>query len=187
MRNVTPTLKVLVSLLALANVLTTAGYAQEKGKNSPTEIDNTMTTTMTLADRNKGVLELILNQAFNERKFELLKDLVSEEYPGANGLRSAEAFQAPIRQLLKGFPDAQWNIQQVIAEDNHVFVSWKLEGTHSGTWLNIPATGKKVSGAAMGVYELKDGKVVSGQVLTDRLGFLQALGVLPNDVSKIVK
>ncbi len=39
----------------------------------------------------------------------------------------------------------------------------------------------------MGIYELKDGKVVKGQVLTDRLGFLQSLEVLPVDISKIVK
>lgn len=146
-----------------------------------------MTTTTTLAERNKEVLELIMNHAFNERKFELLQDVVSDEYAGPNSLRGAEGFQAPIQQLLKGFPDARWNIQQIIAEDNNVFVSWKLEGTHTGTWLNIPATGKKVSGAAMGIYELKDGKVVKAQVLTDRLGFLQALEVLPVDISKIVK
>jgi steroid delta-isomerase-like uncharacterized protein len=185
MKRVAQTRKVLTILIPLAMLLSGNGYAQSKKINS-TQTENIMTTT-TLTERNKEVLEVIMNRAFNERKFELLKELVSDEYVGLNGLRGAEAFQAPILQLIKGFPDAQWNIQQIIADDRSVFVSWKLEGTHSGTWLNIPATGKKVSGAAMGVYELKDGKVVKGQVITDRLGFLQALGVIPADVSTLVK
>ncbi len=133
----------LAIVIPLAIGISATGVAQQTEKINSTKTEKSMTTTTTLAERNKEVLELIMNHAFNERKFELLKDVVSDEYEGPNGLRGAEGFQAPIQQLLKGFPDARWNIQQIIAEDNNVFVSWKLDGTHMGTWLNIPATGKK--------------------------------------------
>jgi predicted ester cyclase/heme-degrading monooxygenase HmoA len=142
--------------------------------------------TMTTTERNKEIISLVLEQAFNQRKMELLTNVISEDYIGFNGTKGATGFQAPILQLIDGFADARWNIQQIFAEGDKVYVSWKLEGTHTGTWQHIPPTGKKVSVNAMGTYELKNGKIVNAQVLTDRLGLLQELEIVPSDVTKLV-
>jgi predicted ester cyclase/heme-degrading monooxygenase HmoA len=155
------------------------------------DLQNSTTTKseqrmLTITEKNKEILRLVLEQAFNQRKMELLTDVVSEDYIGFNGTKGAAGFQAPIRQLIDGFADARWNVQQIFAEGDKVFVSWKLEGTHTGTWQRIPPTGKRVSVNAMGTYELKDGKIVNAQVLTDRLGFLQELGIAPSDITKLV-
>jgi hypothetical protein len=43
----------------------------------------------------------------------------------------------------------------------------------------VPATGRPVVDEGFAVFELKDGKIVRSALLTDRLGFLQAIGVVP--------
>jgi predicted ester cyclase len=135
-----------------------------------------------MEQHNKELVRKIYDQCLNTRNFALLKDLVSDEYTGITGKKGAEGFQEPMQGLIKSFPDMQWIVTSLIAEDDKVFVSWRVEGINTSSFNNIPATGKKISSDGMGVLTLKEGKVISTQVLTDRLHFLQELEVLPTDV-----
>lgn len=141
---------------------------------------------MNTAQQNKDLVRKIYDQGLNKRNFDLLKDLISEDYTGISGTKGAAGFQEPTQALIKGFPDMQWIITNLVAEDDKVFVSWKAEGTHSDSFNNIPATGKKISSGGMGVFTLKVGKVISTQVLTDRVHFLQQMEVLPADINVLV-
>jgi steroid delta-isomerase-like uncharacterized protein len=142
---------------------------------------------MTTTQRNKEVIQKLYEQALNKRNLELLKDLISENYTGIGGKKGPAAFEQPVAELIKAFPDIQWKIEELISEGDKVVIKWKVEGTHTEQFQYIPATGKTVSSGGMGIYELKDGKVVSTQVLTDRVGFLQQLEVLPLDLASLVK
>jgi predicted ester cyclase len=138
------------------------------------------------AQQNKELVRKIYDQGFNKRNFELLKDLISDEYTGIQGKKGAAGFQEPVQVLIKGFPDMQWIVTNLVAEDDKVFVSWRVEGINKNSFNNIPATGKKISSDGMGVLTLKDGKVISTQVLTDRVHFLQELEVLPADINVLI-
>jgi hypothetical protein len=85
--------------------------------------------------------------------------------------------------MIKAFPDARWTLTEIVAEGNKVFVKQNVEGTHQEQFQNIAATGRSISNEGTAIYELKDGKIISHQIQTDRLGFLQQLGVLLNDVA----
>lgn len=139
------------------------------------------------AQQNKELVKKVYDKCLNKRNFDLLNGLISEEYVGLSGKKGAAGFQEPMHALIKGFPDAQWVLTNLIAEDDKVFASWKVEGTHTNTFNNIPATNKKISSEGMGILTLKDGKVISTHVLTDRFGFMQALDVLPADINVLIK
>jgi steroid delta-isomerase-like uncharacterized protein len=141
---------------------------------------------MNTAQKNKELVRKIYDQCLNKRNFDLLKDLISEQYTGISGTKGAAGFQEPMQALIKGFPDMQWIITSLVAEDDKVFVSWRVEGTHEHTFTNIPATGKKISSGGMGILTLKDGKVIHTQVLTDRVHFLQQMEVLPADINVLI-
>lgn len=134
---------------------------------------------------NKEVVRKIYEQAMNKRNLGLLKEVISEDYTGATGIKGPAGFEATITALIQSFPDIQWTIQELIAEGDKVMVKWEIRGTHTNAFQHIAATGKKVGGTGMGIYTFKDGKVVSTQVQTDRLGFLQELGVLPPDLTQL--
>lgn len=138
---------------------------------------------MSAIQRNKEVVRKLYEQALNKRNLALLQEFVSEDYVGIGGEKGAAAFEVPVAALFKALPDIQWKIEEIVGEDDKVVVRWKVQGTHTGPFQHIAATGNTISNDGIGIYELKDGKVINAQVHTDRLGFLQQLEVLPLDLT----
>jgi steroid delta-isomerase-like uncharacterized protein len=166
--------------LLLAHLLT-PGISNAQVKNIK-ETKN-KEVEMSAVNRNKEVVRKIYEESLNKRNMQLLQDFVSESYEGIRGEKGVAAFQEPVAALIKAIPDVQWHVQDLFGEGENVFVRWKLQGTHTGQFQHIAATGKTVSNDGMAVFEFKDGKIIRNQVHTDRLGFLQQLDVLPQDLT----
>lgn len=177
MRSLHTRLYLLLAILLVAGIADAQVINHTKNKESK----------MSAIQRNKEVIQKLYSQALNKKNMELLRDLVSEDYTGLKGEKGAAGFTGPIMPLINAFPDIQWNLEELIGEDDKVFVRWKIQGTHTGQFANFKATGKTVSNTGMAVYELKDGKIINAQVLTDRLGFLQEIGALPLDLTSLKK
>lgn len=137
------------------------------------------------SEKNKAIVQKIYEQALNKRDLDILKDYVSDDYTGIAGKKGLAAFEEPILMLIKAFPDVQWTVQELFGEGDKVIVKWKIQGTHKGQFTSYAATGKTASNEGMGIYEFKNGKIVNVHVLTDRLGFLQQLEILPADLSQL--
>lgn len=152
-----------------------AGQTGSQGKNKPN----------TAATNKQTVLKIY--EALNLRKLEALNNLIADEFAGPGGIVGAEGFKTRVRPLVEAFPDARWVIEEVIAEEKKVLIRWTFQGTHSGAFLGIPPTGIPVSNDGLGIYELKDGKVIKAAVYTDRLGFLQTLKVVQEDITQLVE
>ena len=113
---------------------------------------------------------------------ELADELYSPEYvthsvgPGfAPTLQGLKLF---IRALREGMPDLQCPVEEVVAEGDRVGGRFSLQGTHRGTLLGIPATGKRVHAGVMVIARFDEsGKWVEDWASWDQLGMLQQLGV----------
>jgi steroid delta-isomerase-like uncharacterized protein len=151
--------------------------------NNNIKINKNKEIIMSTAQQNKEIVQKIFEQGLNKRNQELLKELVAEEFKGFQGKNGADGFVEPLLPLIRAFPDIQWHIAEMIAEADKVVMRWKWEGTQTMPYLNLPATGKTITNEGTGVLTLKKGKVISAYVLTDRLGFLQAVDVVPQDVT----
>lgn len=141
---------------------------------------------MSIIEENKEVVRRVFEEAVNTGKLELLNELVSEQYAGANSgsqIIGPAAFIAPLRALKEGFPDLHYNLDEVIAEGDRVAVHWHWTGTHQGTYRGpggtYPPSGKQLTNEGIALFEVKSGKLQRASVLTDRLGFLQEVGALP--------
>jgi predicted ester cyclase/heme-degrading monooxygenase HmoA len=142
--------------------------------------------SMNTTQNNKEVIRTIYEQCLNKRNMALLKDLISDDYVGIKGKKGAVAFQEPVNDLIAGFPDAQWTIVELVADEEKVSVAWKWQGTHTAQFQHHAPSGKIITSDGMAVFQLKDGKVITSRVLTDRLGFLQQLDALPQDLTQLV-
>ena len=134
---------------------------------------------MTLTDTNKTIVMSLYRECLNMKNLKNLSAYISDEYVAVNGVKGVPGFTSTIDAIFAAFPDVQWNIEELIGEGEKVYIRWNFQGTHTGTFQQISATGKKVSNTGMAVYTLKKGKVTGTYVFTDRLSFLQQLGVLP--------
>jgi predicted ester cyclase len=78
------------------------------------------------------------------------------------------------------FPDLVHVKQDAIGEGDSAAVRFRMEGTHTGDFMGIPPTGRKVVINAIAMFHFQDGKInqVFGQF--DQLGLMQQLGVVPS-------
>jgi steroid delta-isomerase-like uncharacterized protein len=157
------------------------GYSQ----NHPDKPKNKTHMTDTMISNNEEVVQKLYAEALNKRDFNLLRDLIADEFVGIRGLKGPAGFEEPVKILIKAVPDIQWNVKEILSDDHQVAVRWIWEGTHTGQFQQFEATGKTLSNEGIGIYEFKDGKIVSAKILTDRLDFWQRLGVVPFDLTSL--
>lgn len=144
-------------------------------------------TNMSVLQANKETVRSVYERSLNEKNFALLHELVSEDFTGPGGKKGADGFQEPVAPLIQAFPNIRWHIEELLAEEDKVFVRWTLQGTQTAAFRSLAATGKTVANEGSAVYTLKNGKITGSWVLTDRLGFLQALDILPTDINTLYR
>ena len=119
----------------------------------------------------KGDLDII---------YELAAPSLSVQYPAMpQVIRGSKAFRKVMENFRSAFPDSDLHIEEEIAEDDKVVIRWSFSGTHQGSLLGIPATGKKVKWTGITIYQIVDGKVMEEKGEEDFLGFLRQIGVVP--------
>ena len=77
------------------------------------------------------------------------------------------------------FPDAQFTIEDLIAEGDKVVGRATLRGTHRGALMGIAPTGKHVTVTGIAIYRVEEGKIAEMWDNSDILGLMQQLGAIP--------
>src|ERR1700682_1594087 len=72
------------------------------------------------------------------------EDFVEEDVAVAGLHRGIVAVRATMRLSYRAFPDLHPAAEQVVSQGNNIALSWILSGTHRGTLMNIPPTGRTV-------------------------------------------
>lgn len=80
--------------------------------------------------------------------------------------------------IYEGFPDMEYRLEDILAEDDLVACRWTITGTHDGEFEGIPATGEAVEIPASGLMRVENGQVAEAWLNYDRLGLLGQLGVV---------
>ena len=136
-----------------------------------------------IKDDNKRTVESLF-ETFNHGDLAPVDQLVGPGYVGAQGDRGPDGFKAVVSGLRSAFPDIHYTLDDVLAEGDRVAVRWHWTGTHKGAFRAFPATGKAVLNTGVGIFRLKDGKIVAATLETDRLGFLEQIGAVPANVGR---
>lgn len=130
--------------------------------------------------RNKRTIQKLF-ASFNGDELPSLDTLVAESYTGPQGDKGPAGFRTTIGALRAAFPDLHYTLDDLVAENDEVAVRWHWTGTHKAPFRGHPATGKVVTNNGLGIFHLRDDKVVTAVLETDRLGFLQQIGVVPEN------
>jgi steroid delta-isomerase-like uncharacterized protein len=112
----------------------------------------------------------LLSQVYSEDAVRL--DPLSEE--PARGVQQIGASLAAVRV---GFPDFKLDIQRRLGDEEWVATEWSATGTHTGSFLGVPPTGKTVTLHGVSLTRLGGFKIVEERPYFDRLALLQQLGV----------
>ena len=79
------------------------------------------------------------------------------------------------------FPDGQWIIDELIAEDDKVLLRWTFRGRHQGALASIPVppSGKEIVFSGFSLYRFADDQIIEVWEGCNRFTLLQQLGVIP--------
>jgi steroid delta-isomerase-like uncharacterized protein len=127
----------------------------------------------------QGFLEFI-NTASNELAKELISPHAIFYVPGRHEpLLGPIGYLEIIQMMRGGFPDIQWTLEEMVAEDDKVAARFTMRGTHKGSFFGVPPTGKPIEVPAINFYRLSGGQIVEEHGQPDLLGLLQQIGAIP--------
>jgi steroid delta-isomerase-like uncharacterized protein len=161
-------------VLLLAGVL---GAACKSEPADPTARSNPMSNST--ATHNKEIVRSLFEDGFNRDRTDLVERLVAAEYVDAAGERGPAAFRQVMTRLRGAFPDLHYTVDDLLAEGDQVAVRWHWTGTHQGPFRGLPPTHRSLTNTGAAIFRVRGGQVVSAALETDRLGFLQSIGVVP--------
>lgn len=131
---------------------------------------------------NRHAITELFEECFNHGDLDRLSSLVAEEYEGPNGLKGPGAFASTITQIRNTLSGAHYEPQDMVVEGDRVAVRWQLTGKQDGPFRGYPASHNHIATTGMAIFTLEKGKIVRAWLLTDQLGFLQQIGVLPREI-----
>ncbi|MGE0599914.1 MAG: ester cyclase [Dehalococcoidia bacterium] len=88
-----------------------------------------------------------------------------------------------LRQVLPAFREALTDVAislgEFVSSGDMIAYRISFTGTHSGPFMGVPATGKRVTMSETHVDTIRDGKIASHTGDIDMLGLLQQIGAVP--------
>ena len=134
-----------------------------------------------MSEENKVLIRRFFN--FLQDELALPEDLLAPDIqyhvPGAPPL-DLEDMRMRVSGFSSSFSDVHRDVQDLIAEADRVAFNSTIEMTHSGEYMGIAATGKRLSYIEMGIFRIENGRIAEMWGLSDRLGLMQQIGALPS-------
>jgi steroid delta-isomerase-like uncharacterized protein len=131
----------------------------------------------------KELLRRFYEEVFNQGNLAVVDslvapDVVDHDLPAGmpGGSAGAKLLFAGFRQA---FPDLHLTVEDVIVEANRAVARGTMTGTHRGTFLGVPPTGRRFSIHWIDVYRIEGGLIRETWHLEDFLGMLVQLGAVP--------
>jgi steroid delta-isomerase-like uncharacterized protein len=119
-------------------------------------------------------------QAFNGRDLDVIDAITAPEFVNHNALPGTppgpEGHRQVVQRLWEAVADAHFEIEHLASDGDTVICIGTMSGTHAGTLLGVPATGRKVEWRQCHMYRFdQDGRAVEHDAIRDDAGLARSL------------
>ena len=135
-----------------------------------------------MPEKNEAIVCQLIEEVLNGGQTDLLAELVAADHVGHDPLGDhygREGLRIVVAEYRAAFPDLRLTVEDLVAEGDKVVHRFTLRGTHAGSFMGIPPTGRFVTAAGIAIDRINDGKVAESWVSLDALNLLRQLGALP--------
>ena len=138
-----------------------------------------------MSEQNKIIIRRLFNEGMNQKKLYLIDEIIGASYinhdmPGTE--RGPAGFKKLVQSFTDGFADMHIHLSEVIAEGDIVVTRGEWTGTHTGDFMGMPATGKKIKIKYIDMWRMENEKAVENWVQMDMSSLMQQLGMMPAQV-----
>jgi steroid delta-isomerase-like uncharacterized protein len=146
--------------------------ASETAELTEVEQRNLQAVADVLQFWNAGDIEGIV--AFYDDEIVWTNVALDEVYRGKSEVRGF------LTRLFTAIPDLEFTVQFKIARGDNVSEQWRVRGTHLGTFMGIPATGRPVEIRALSMVTMREGKFLRDEFYWDTGAVMRQMGLMPS-------
>ncbi len=132
-------------------------------------------------EQNEAVVRQVLS-LIDERNLDEAFELYALDYiyhgPGGE-LRGRDGIRGLWEVFLTGFPDLHSTIEDMVSEGDKVVLRWRVEGTHTGEFMGVAPSNKKITLGVTEIFRVENGQLVEAWDQFDQLGLMQQIGAIP--------
>ena len=129
----------------------------------------------------KRIFHEHIEQIWNNKDASGIERFIAPNYRGfdaAEVISGIEGYKQHFLTLTTGFPDLRITIRDM-QEENRVVARFSVQATHTGDFVGIPPTGRRVLITGVAIALISNGKLVEEHANSDGLGLLTQLGAIP--------
>ena len=148
---------------------------------------------MSTLEQNKEIVRRIFNEFWLAGKANVLDELLASDVTNhdlskepMSGRNAHKEWATGFRQVnATGLPDLEITLDALVAEGDLVAKRWTSRGTHTGDYMGLPASGRRVVMAGTTLYRIQGGQVRETWWNYDALGLMQQLGAIPAPTEQV--
>ncbi|PKB81553.1 MAG: hypothetical protein BZY88_06450 [SAR202 cluster bacterium Io17-Chloro-G9] len=136
-----------------------------------------------MSEENKALFRRFIDDIMKNKKIDVIDELMDANFIEHNPIQGVPPGIAGMKDLMgmffAAFPDLDSTIDLLVAEGDLVAGRMTTTGTHTGDFMGIPATGKRVNFTETHIVRIANGKAVEHWGNQDDMAMMQQLGVIP--------
>lgn len=132
------------------------------------------------AEQNKIIARRYIEEVWSDGKIEAADAIINEDFLFHGPIREVEgieAFKQFVAAIHSTFPDINFIVEDLAAEEEKVAIRWEMTGTHNSEFMGIAGTGKQFTVKGVTFARLSNEKMSEAWLYWDRLGMVEQLGV----------
>jgi steroid delta-isomerase-like uncharacterized protein len=138
---------------------------------------------MSEEDRSKALLRRFYDDLWSKGKLEAIPELVAEDFVDHHPLPGSppgrEGLAALVVTWRTAFPDMRETCEDLISEGDKVVGRFTMRGTHTGEFMGVPPTGRRVTMSGIDIVRVA-GKISEFWYGEHLLELMQQLGAVPD-------
>jgi C-1 hydroxylase len=128
-------------------------------------------------EENKALVRKWID-VYNTHNLELFDEFIAPEYVDHTNKVDKEGLRQLFTMGFTGFPDWHKTIKDIIAEGDKVWIRLSYAETHTGEFMGVAPTSKKVTMTGVDIYRIENGKLIEYWQVSDQMNFNIQLGVI---------
>ncbi|MFD0587355.1 ester cyclase [Paenibacillus sp. GCM10027627] len=125
---------------------------------------------------NKEIVTAFIELFWNQSNWSCLETYLSDDYKELS-YQSKEGLVRFAKMILEAFPDKQYTLEKMTAQENQVLVRMTVKGTQQGIFFGSPPTGKAIDITLYRQYRIADGKIAEHRGWIDMVTMKRQLQV----------
>jgi predicted ester cyclase len=115
------------------------------------------------------------NACCNAHDFGRLHEFVEPEVTVDGERRRLDDYAGALLAVVDAFPDYRWDLRHLLVDGEWIAAHFVDTGTHRGTFLGVPATGRAVTAQEFAFYRVPAGRIAEVWGTADDLRILEQI------------